>query len=54
MGNFFSKRGIIADYLPWLLIGIAVLVIRMITLIVLQEEGVSLIDRLKNLVRGKV
>ena len=53
MRNVFSKRGIIADYLPWLLIGVAVLVILLLTLFVLKGEGVTLIDRLKGLLGGR-
>ena len=44
-------RGIISDYLPWLLIGIAILVILMITVFILQGNGVTLIDKIKNLFR---
>jgi hypothetical protein len=45
------RRGIISDYLPWILIAVAVLVILMITIFLLREKGVSLIDQLKNLLR---
>lgn len=44
-----KKRGIISDYLPWILIAVAVLVILMITIFVLRGRGVSLIDQIKNL-----
>jgi len=44
-----KKRGIITEYLPWLLIALAVLVIIMITIFVLREKGISLIDQIKNL-----
>lgn len=54
--NFFSynfskknSKGIVADYLPWLLIAIAILVILMIAIFVLRGQGVSLIDKLKNI-----
>lgn len=43
------KGGIIADYLPWLLIAVAILVILMISIFVLQGQGSSLIDKLKNI-----
>jgi len=46
-----KKRGIITEYLPWLLIALAVLVIIMITIFVLREKGISLIDQIKNLFR---
>jgi len=47
-----NKKGIVNEYLPWLLIGIAVLVILMITIFVLREKGVSLIDQLKGIFGG--
>ncbi len=46
-----KKRGIVADYLPWLLIAIAVLVIVTTTIFILRGEGNSLIDKIKNLLR---
>ncbi len=46
-----KKGGIISDYLPWLLIGIAVLAIVLIFIFILRGEGVSIIDKIKNLVR---
>lgn len=46
-----KKTGVIADYLPWLLIGMGILVIVMITIFVLKEKGISLIDQIKNLFR---
>jgi len=56
--NFFSynsleknHRGIISDYLPWILIAVAVLVILMITIFLLKGKGTSLIDQIKNLLR---
>jgi len=47
-----SKRGIVADYLPWLVIAVAVLVILTITIFVLKEKGISAIDTIKNLFRS--
>ncbi|MEK6897642.1 MAG: hypothetical protein AABW93_03875 [Nanoarchaeota archaeon] len=43
------KKGIVADYLPWILIAIAILVILMISIFILKGQGVSLIDKIKNL-----
>lgn len=43
------KRGIIADYLPWLLIGISVLVILLLFVFLLSGEGVGLVDQIKGL-----
>jgi len=46
-----NKRGITTDYLIWILIGLAILVILIITIAVLKGEGISLIDKIKNLFR---
>lgn len=48
-----NKLGIVADYLPWLLIGIAVLAIVMITIFLLKDQGISTIDKIKDLFRGR-
>lgn len=48
-----KKRGIVSEYLPWILIAIAVLAILMITMFVLKGEGISLIEKIKNLFTGK-
>lgn len=45
----FDKRGIISEYLPWLLIGVAILVIMMITVFYLRVEGFSIIEKIKSL-----
>ena len=50
-GNFFRKKGIISEYLPWLLLAIIVLVVIMIVIFVLRDQGNSLIDQIKNLFR---
>jgi len=46
-----KKRGIISEYLPWLLIAIAVLVMLMITLFILRDRGISLIEQIKGIFR---
>ncbi len=48
-----KKRGVITDYLPWLLIGLAVLAILVLSAYLLRGQGSSLIDSIKNLVRGR-
>jgi hypothetical protein len=47
-----ERRGIVSDFLPWLLIGVAILVILMITIFVLKGTGFSLIDKIKGLLGG--
>ncbi len=47
-----NKRGVIAGYLPGILIGLAVLAIVMITIFLLKEKGFSIIDKIKGLFGG--
>ena len=44
-----GKQGIVADYLPWILIAVAILVILMISIFILRGQGVSLIDKIKDI-----
>ena len=44
-----NKRGIITEYLPWILIAVAILAILLIAIFVLKGKGFSLIDQIKNL-----
>jgi len=46
-----TKRGIIAKYLPWLLIALAILAIVLITIFLLKGTGFSLVDRVKDFLR---
>lgn len=52
--NFFSKnrKGVISEYLPWLLIAVAVLALLVVTIFLLKEKGFSLIDSIKNLFKS--
>lgn len=45
------KKGVIAEYLPWLILAVVVLVVIMIVIFVLRDQGYSLIDQIKNLFR---
>lgn len=47
-----NKRGIVADYIPWLIIGIAVLVIISLAIYLLRGQGETLIDKIKDLFGG--
>lgn len=53
--NFFKKnrKAIVTDYLPWLIIGLALLAIIFIAILLLKDKGVSFIDYIKNLFRGR-
>jgi len=50
---FRSYRGIVTEYLPWLIIGLAVLAIIFVAIFLLKDSGVSFIDKIKNLFRGR-
>lgn len=47
-----NRRGVISEYLPWLLIAIAVLAIVMVAIFVLKDKGIYLIDQIKDLFVG--
>ncbi len=53
--NFFSKnrRGVISEYLPWLLIALAVLAIIMMSIFLLKGKGFEFIDQIKNMFGGR-
>jgi len=46
-----KRKGIVSDYLPWILIAIAVLAIILIAMYFMKDEGFNLIDKIKNLFR---
>ena len=48
-----NKRGVVSEYLPWLLIGIAVLAIVMISIFLLKGKGFEFIDQIKNIFAGR-
>lgn len=47
-----QKRGIVSEYLPWILIAIAVLALLVVAIFVLKEKGFSLIDNIKDLFKS--
>lgn len=46
-----NKKGIVADYLPLVIIAVLVLSVLMISIFLLKGRGVELIDRIKDLIR---
>ncbi|VVB82102.1 Uncharacterised protein [uncultured archaeon] len=52
--NFLPKnrRGIVSEYLPWILIAVAILAIVMISVFILKGKGFDFIDQIKNLFGG--
>jgi len=47
-----NRRGIVSEYLPWILIALAVLVILMIGIFVLKGKGMDFITQVKNIFTG--
>ena len=47
-----EKRAIVSEYLPWIIIALAVLVIVLISIFILEGKGFYLINKLKALFRG--
>lgn len=50
--EFFNKKGIVSEYLPWIIISVAILVVLMIAIFFLREKGTSVLDTLKGLFGG--
>ncbi len=48
-----KKKGIIPFYIIAILIAVAILAILMITIFILRGQGISLIDKIKGLLRGR-
>lgn len=48
-----NKRGIISEYLPWIIIALAILVIMMFAIFLLKDKGVNIIDSLKGIFKGR-
>ncbi len=46
-----KKRGVISEYLPWIMIAVAVLVIVLIAMFLLKNTGFNLIEQIKDLFR---
>ena len=46
-----DSKGIVMDYLPWLIIGHLVLALVMVSIFFLKEKGISIIDSIKNIFR---
>lgn len=47
-----GKKGIITEYLPWIILAVVVLTIIMIVIFSLRGQGESLISQIKNLFRA--
>jgi len=47
-----NKKAVISEYLPWLLIAVAVLVILLISAFVLKGKGIEFIDKILSFFKG--
>ena len=47
-----QRKGVVADYIPWLIIALAVLVITSVSLFLMRGQGESFIDKIKDLFAG--
>lgn len=48
-----NRKGIISEYLPWLLISIAILVILILAIFVMRDRGINVLDKLEGLFRRR-
>lgn len=48
-----SKKGVITEYLPWIIIAVAVLALVFVGIFILKEKGIGLIDSIKDLIKGR-
>jgi len=48
-----KKRGIISEYLPWVIIAVVILAVLVISIYFLRQGGSGLIEKLKLLFRGR-
>ena len=46
-----GKKGVVSEYLPWLLIALVILVILVLSIVFLKGKGNSLIDQIKGIFR---
>jgi hypothetical protein len=47
------KKGIASEYLPWLLIALAILVILMVAIFLLKGKGIEALEGIKNIFRSR-
>ena len=48
-----NKRGVISDYLPWVLIALAVLAILVLSALLMKDKGFAFIDKIKDIFAGR-
>lgn len=48
-----NRSGVISEYLPWLLIGMVILAVIMISIFLLKGKGFEFIDKIKEIFGGR-
>jgi hypothetical protein len=48
-----GKKGVVSEYLPWILIALAVLAIVLISAFLMKGKGFEFIDQIKNIFSGR-
>jgi hypothetical protein len=46
-----NKKGVVTEYLPWIIIALLVLVIVVVTIAMFKSKGLTFIDQIKNFFR---
>jgi len=49
----WNNKGISSEYLPWLLIALAILVILTLSIFLLKDKGLAVLDGIKQIFRGR-
>lgn len=50
---FKQKKAVVSEYLPWLMIAIAILVIISISIFLLKDKGIEFINKALNIFKGR-
>lgn len=51
--NFFNKKGIVSEALPWIVISLAILVILTLSIFIFKDKGIGFIDKLGGIFKGR-
>lgn len=46
-----NKRGVVMDYLPWIILAVLILVILFISIFVIKDTGIEFLEKIKSLFR---
>ncbi len=48
-----NKKGIVTDYVGWILIGLLILVVIVVSIVILKDKGIAAWEYVKDLLRYK-